>query len=337
MGQLSNVQIGTFVLSTELLVYLVAGMMGVLAVRIRQRLHPEREWLISVAWNAVFLWVVIWKASLLLFDLKSVIDNPMSLLFFSGGVRGLLLASAIVIAYIGFRYVRKLGNAEGAALTATMLSGWVATVCLAQIVLSNSVGFMTYLFLFISILLLILLLKPARSTGWSLRYMARVLGVLLIVTMIGYTVFDYGNTKTIGHDQAAPDFQLTDLEGNVVNLSDYRGQTVLMNFWATWCQVCKAEMPHVEKLYQNYKDLDVVVLSVNVTSQERNAQQVESYVDKHGLSFPVVLDEQGTVAKQYQVTAYPTTYVIDSTGKIRNHYLGAISYENMKKVIQNIG
>ncbi|TFE19595.1 TlpA family protein disulfide reductase [Cohnella luojiensis] len=331
MGQMPNLQVGTFVLNAELLVYLLAGVAGVLAVRFQQRANPEREKIISVAWDAVFIWIVLWKGSLLLFDSASVIDHPMSLLFFSGGVRGVFLASAVAIGYMGFRYSRMLGTArQTAAAVATMASSWVTAVYLAAVLLSDSAGGYSYVILGLFASLLIFLLSPSPKVA------AQALSVLLVITMIASTLLHPGDGKSIKQDQLAPDFQLTDLNGNAVNLSDFRGQTVLMNFWATWCQVCKAEMPHVEKLYQNYKDQGVVVLSVNVTSQERNTQQVHSYVKKHDLGFPVVLDEAGQAANQYKVTAYPTTYLIDKSGVVRERYLGAISYESMKKIVGDV-
>lgn len=175
---------------------------------------------------------------------------------------------------------------------------------------------------------MIVLLSP------SLKRAGQILGLALVVTMVAYTVFDPADSKSIRNDQAAPDFRLADLNGNAVSLSDYRGKTVLMNFWATWCRVCRTEMPHVEKLYQKYKDQDVVILSVNATSQERDGQRVKQYADEMEYSFPIVLDETGDVLKQYKVTAYPTTYIIDPSGNIQERYLGAISYENMKKALR---
>jgi len=328
---MSNLQVGTFVLNAELLIFIAAGIVGVLAVRYRQRTHPEREWIVNVAWNAVFLWLGVWKGSLLIYDPASVIENPMSLVFFSGGAKGIWLASVLMIGYMTLRYARRLGTAQAAPVTVTMLAGGLSTVYLARLVLIDSAGGYSYTVLALSFAMLVWLLSP------SMRYAAQTLGVLLVVTMIAYTVLEPAEKKSIRNDQPAPEFQLTDLNGNVVSLSDYRGKTVLMNFWATWCQVCKAEMPHVEKLYEKYKGEDIVILSVNVTSQERNVQLVERYVDKHSLSFPIVLDEAGTVAKQYKVTAFPTTYIIDSAGVIQDRRLGAVSYEDMKRAIRDIG
>jgi peroxiredoxin len=340
---MSNIQIGTLVLNAELLIYVLAGVVGVLAVRFRQRAHADKEVIVSEAWNAFILWLVVWKGSLLLFDPVNVMKHPLSLVFFSGGTKGVGLAFIVTIVYMGFRYRRKLGRAQAAAVIATMCSGAVAGVYLAQILLYDSVGKDSYGLFIVSAALLTVLLSS------SPRYVARVLGILLIVTMIASIIYDQvGGRNTddqqaanevevgIRNNQLAPDIQLTNLEGSSVKLSDYRGRTVLINFWATWCQVCKTEMPHIERIYQSFKDEGVVILSVNATSLEKNTQRVGSYAEKHGLSFPIVLDEQGAVIKQYKVTAYPTTFIVDTKGIIRNQYLGAVSYESMKKAIQAI-
>ncbi|WP_256759402.1 peroxiredoxin [Cohnella sp. WQ 127256] len=337
-----NLQVGTFVLNIELLIYILAGMVGVLAVKYRLKLHPDRERIVSDTWNAVFLWVVVWKGSLFLFDPAGVIDHPMSLLFFSGGTRGIWLATVVVIGYLAFRQIRRLGYSQAAAIIATMCSAAMVVLFLLQIVLYDSAGSLSYWALMLSAAILILLLSPSR------RYAVQALGIALVVSMIASAVYDQVGRGTseqaasssevgIRNNQVAPNFQLTDIDGNTVQLSDYRGQKVLLNFWATWCKVCKTEMPHVEKLYQKFKDEGVVVLSVNSTSLERNIQLAGSYAEKHSLSFPIVLDDQGSVIKQYKVTAYPTTFILDSEGVIRSQYLGAVSYESMKKAVLAIG
>lgn len=350
---MSNIQIGSLVLNAELLVYLIAGVAGVLAVRLRSRGHQEQEKLVSAAWSAVFLWVVSWKGSLLLFDPMSVINHPQSLLFFDGGTKGFWLATLVAIGFMVFRLKARIGIVQAGLFTAAMTSGWTAVFFLAQIGLSSSVGIVHYAALLLSVALLFLLLDPARRL--TLRFAAQLLGLSLIIVLIGYMVHDQierglfsdgnstaivdeGNQAVIGIrvGQSAPDFQVVDLQGNPVKLSDYRGQKVMINFWTTWCNVCKAEMPHVEKLYEYYKDQSVMILSVNVTSQERNTQDVERYVDHRELSFPIVLDEAGKVSERYRVAAYPTTFIVDASGVIRRQHVGAISFESMRKALQDI-
>ncbi|TVX99739.1 peroxiredoxin family protein [Cohnella terricola] len=322
---LPNLQLGTFVLNIELLVYVAAGMIGVLALRFRLREYADRARLVSDAWNAVFLWIAVWKASLLLLDPAAVVAHPLSLLFFSGGVKGIWLASASSLGFIFLRSYRKEGIRRSAAAATIWGAGMASAALLAHLVLSSSAGNLDYAGFIAAIILLAALLSP------SPRRAAQALGTLLVAAMVVYTVLGPTTSRNVRSEQSAPDFELTDLNGNSVRLSDYRGKTIVMNFWATWCRVCQAEMPHVEKFYQNNKDGDIVVISVNATSQERSAAVVEKYAGVGGMSFPIALDPQGDVLKQYGVTAFPTTYIIDPSGKVKNRYLGAISYDDMTK------
>jgi len=126
--------------------------------------------------------------------------------------------------------------------------------------------------------------------------------------------------------ELAPDFELTTLDGEQVKLSDYKGERVMLNFWATWCPPCRAEMPDMEKFQQNK---DVQVLAVNLTETEASQEAVENFADELGVTFTIPLDEDYDVAMEYGVMAYPTTYMIDSNGRIQFVMMGAMNYENM--------
>ncbi|WP_409973648.1 TlpA disulfide reductase family protein [Bacillus sp. Bva_UNVM-123] len=134
----------------------------------------------------------------------------------------------------------------------------------------------------------------------------------------------------------SPDFELIDLDGNPIKLSDFKGTPVFLNFWASWCGPCKAEMPHMEKLYAEKKDGDFEILAVNVTTSEKNISHVEKFVADYGLTFPIPLDEKGSVAHQYEIIGYPTSFFIDSDGVIRSKALGPLNEEEMKQRIKRL-
>src|SRR5699024_10569757 len=125
---------------------------------------------------------------------------------------------------------------------------------------------------------------------------------------------------------AAPDFELETLDGEKVSLSDYRGERVLLNFWATWCPPCRAEMPDLEKFNQNH---DVTILGVNLTQTEDNTDTVKDFVDEYDTTFPILLDENVEVAGLYGIQPIPTSYMIDSQGIIQNKAFGALQYDMM--------
>jgi peroxiredoxin len=130
----------------------------------------------------------------------------------------------------------------------------------------------------------------------------------------------------------APDFDLATINGEQTKLSNYRGKKVILNFWASWCPPCKAEMPNIEKFYKENKDQDVIVLAVNLTTAEKNKNDVQQFIKDQGLTFPVLLDEQGKVGNMYQTFTIPTSYIINTKGIVQQKFVGPMSEEIIKKL-----
>jgi peroxiredoxin/predicted nucleic acid-binding Zn ribbon protein len=114
--------------------------------------------------------------------------------------------------------------------------------------------------------------------------------------------------------ERAPDFALSDLAGDTVRLSDWRGQVVIVNFWATWCGFCEREMPDLQAVYADYQARGVVVLALD---QAEGRDEARRFRDKHGLTFPILLDDDKAVGNQYRASGLPMTYVIDRAGIVR--------------------
>ncbi len=112
----------------------------------------------------------------------------------------------------------------------------------------------------------------------------------------------------------APDFTLKGADGRNLRLQEQRGQVVLVNFWATWCGPCKQEMPHLNRLYDKYRNSGFTLLAVNIDDDPRTAV---STATKMGLRFPVLLDTDKTVSKRYDLGSMPATVLIDRDGKVR--------------------
>lgn len=135
----------------------------------------------------------------------------------------------------------------------------------------------------------------------------------------------------------ALDFTLTDQYGNTHTLEEYKGKTILLNFWATWCGPCKSEMPDVQALYEAYDENggDLVVLGVaNPGIQDVSQDEVEQFLTDHGYTFPVLMDTTGQVFAYYGISAFPTTFMIDANGNVYGYVPGAMSASIMESVVQ---
>ncbi len=134
----------------------------------------------------------------------------------------------------------------------------------------------------------------------------------------------------------APDFEIEMLDGTLVRLSDFRGKTVFLNFWATWCPPCRAETPHMQDFYEKYNDKNVTFLAVNITTRERNIGAVNEFVDEFRVTFPVLLDKDGQIERMYQAYVTPTMYFINAEGIIQQKIIGPMSHERMESMLRNM-
>lgn len=117
----------------------------------------------------------------------------------------------------------------------------------------------------------------------------------------------------------APDFTLRSVDGQNLRLGEQRGRVVMVNFWATWCGPCRVEMPHLNRLYEKYCSAGFVLFGVNVDEDTRNAATL---AQKMGIKFPVLADADKRVSKQYDVSAMPSTVLIDRDGRVRHVHRG---------------
>lgn len=134
------------------------------------------------------------------------------------------------------------------------------------------------------------------------------------------------------------DFELYDQYGKKHRLSDYKGKTVFLNFWATWCPPCRAEMPYIEEIYKEYnsnKD-DVVILGIASPNLGREGSKdlIKKVLDKGEYTFPVAFDEGGEVVYKYGINSFPSTFIIDKEGYITKYIPGSMEKDTMKKVIE---
>jgi peroxiredoxin len=133
--------------------------------------------------------------------------------------------------------------------------------------------------------------------------------------------------------ELAPDFTAPDLDGNPVTLSDFEGQVVLINFWATWCPPCVRETPRLVRIADTYRDQGLVVLGVNTTYQDDPAK-VRQFVGDQRMGYPVLLDTDGAVGAKYPARLMPTTYLIDRQGRIVHTKVGEVDEATLAEQVR---
>lgn len=142
-----------------------------------------------------------------------------------------------------------------------------------------------------------------------------------------------GSEAQLAVGAPAPEFHLENLSGEQVSLADFRGQVVLLNFWATWCAPCRMEMPYFQvRADQNPDDLTVIAINF-----DEDVEQVQAFVDEMSLSFPVLLDPGGTVNRQYRVRGYPSSYLIDSQGVLQIQHIGLMTASQLDDYLLQLG
>lgn len=136
----------------------------------------------------------------------------------------------------------------------------------------------------------------------------------------------------------ALDFTLTDQFGNTHTLDQYKGKTILLNFWATWCGPCRSEMPDLQAVYEDYgnNEKDLVVLGVAAPNlgQEGSAEDITAFLEENGYTYPTLMNEDASLFYSYGISSFPTTFMIDKNGNVYGYIMGAQSREVFDDIIQ---
>jgi cytochrome c biogenesis protein CcmG, thiol:disulfide interchange protein DsbE len=133
---------------------------------------------------------------------------------------------------------------------------------------------------------------------------------------------------------AAPELAATDIQGKPVSLSAFKGKTVLLDFWTTWCPPCRADAPSLDKLYQKYKGNDLMIVGISV-SEERGV--VEKFLKDHPHEFPTVLTSENEMPRPYQVSLFPTYIVIEKDGTVSSAVEGDQGFAELRKLLKKAG
>ena len=153
-------------------------------------------------------------------------------------------------------------------------------------------------------------------------------GVTVLITILSLTLndtsFEFPNQVAIESDVPAPDFSFPGLDGKKIRLSDYKGKVVLVNIWATWCPPCVDEMPSMEKLYRKFKEQNFEILAVSIDESGRKA--VAPFMKKNRLTFPALIDSDGTIKSAYRIAAIPESFIIDKQGVLVKKIVGPLDW-----------
>ncbi|HEY8343077.1 MAG TPA: thiol-disulfide oxidoreductase ResA [Calditerricola sp.] len=161
-----------------------------------------------------------------------------------------------------------------------------------------------------------------------------VLGVLALAVIVTFYRAFGEDPQLMEKGKAAPDFTLQTVDGKPLTLSDLRGQAVVLNFWATWCPPCRREMPALQAAYEAYREKGVVVVGVNFGESRAT---VRGFLSRHGVTFPVVLDQdQNITTKVYGVKTFPTTVLIDSRGMVQAIHVGELNRQLIDRYLASL-
>lgn len=393
--------IGPFLIQEKWALYVISFVISYFVLRIVLKKKTIDSLIMDTLWNGFFTFIITWKFSYALFHPISVIQNPISLLYFTGGDRGMILGVISVLLYFlwkskrssfSFHQYMELGilavlTAIGSyrvfvwlfyltehfillfdallpfAIVLYLIKSekWLASVLwfsLGELLFSYFkhespviLGFSWKQLFYFAVIVICLIFVMRTKMKLSI-ILKKWVPILLLVGLISWSVYDNVTLNDrkesapeeqregkigIKQGELAPDFTLHTLQGESVTLSDFRGKHVILNFWATWCPPCRAEMPDMQAYYDGHRENDnFVILAVNLTATESNRGNIQPFIDELGLTFPILLDEDSEVANTYEVVGYPTSYFIDDRGMIQYKVVGPMNRDFMRKQVRQM-
>lgn len=169
----------------------------------------------------------------------------------------------------------------------------------------------------------------AEGVGRPRRWLRRGLaGLLVIGGLVGLIALMSRAPEGMEVGARAPEYRAPMLRGSWTSLSQYRGEVVLVNIWATWCEPCRGEMPSIEDLYTRYRDRGFTVLGVSIDAGPGSKDRVSEFVSDLGVDFPILLDPDSRITRLLKTSGVPETLVIDRQGRIVKRVIGASDWSS---------
>lgn len=348
------IQIGSLAILTKWVILGIGIIVGILFARawlVKNESKEETKSILNLLSNGTFIGFLAWKGSLLLLEPKLVLKSPMSLLYFTGGTKGLIIALLMQLLY--FLYHVKKGTSNPLLIFRSILIVIFTTLMtydLYTLFWIKEQSLFHFIKLMCAFFLLLLTFyykgQHKKEVLQMIRKAALIVGISsLVVWTINSNISFATQPKIekterlevgIYEGQLAPEFTLKTIGGEDMSLSSFRGKRIILNFWASWCPPCKAEMPHMQEFYIENKESNVILLSVNLTTAEKKSEDVAKFVEEYELTFPVMLDVKGDIGRIYQAHAIPTSYLIDSKGIVKKKIIGPMDKEMMNELISSV-
>lgn len=160
-----------------------------------------------------------------------------------------------------------------------------------------------------------------------------ILGLLLVALVFALYSSFVKDPNAVKVGSKAPNFSLEQLHGSELALADLNGKGVVLNFWGTWCEPCKAEMPALQEKYETYKDKGLVVVGVNIGESPIT---IEPFIKQFGIDFPILLDRKSQITKLYRIGPIPTTFFISPEGKVEDIFIGQLNEAMIESKVEKI-
>lgn len=296
--------------------------------------------------HIVFAYIVVWKLSYVLFSWEGFVKMPLSLLYFDGGLKGQLLALVVVLAFLYKRkhelqwqtvwlyWVRFVGIYS--AVVAIFQEQWIPAIIWGFLLIVIERQYSHFLYVgqflmlvlfsgFSSILTLIHVIVLV-TICWQTRkvQLLAMSGVLALVALL------IGNIEQTSNVTVRNTIELQATTGEVYPLDE---ELTVVNFFATWCPPCKAEMPHLQSFAENLP-AGVELVGVNLTARDNGQEALVDFMQTYEVSYPILLDEFDEVGQTFHILSIPTTVLLNSEGEEIERIVGPVSEEALRKIVK---
>ncbi|WP_332649061.1 TlpA family protein disulfide reductase [Lysinibacillus sp. 54212] len=304
--------------------------------------------------SLLWIYIALWKGSYIVFFWEMFIESPLSLLYFDGGLKGHILALIVLCIHIWLRrehvsivdlwsvwlkfiavYQMIFAGFTEQWLLASLWVGFFILLKWKKYSLLWMVGWLLLLWQYTwsaSIVIAFSLFFVVFILNKSNEQRKQFIAFALIIGLIGFSMNDFRLKQKI-EAQEYIDIALETTAGEVYDLKQQSNDFTVVNFFATWCPPCNAEMPHLQA-FANDLPQGVELIGVNLTARDNGQEALDEFLEKYEVTYPILMDRDDTVGKSYQVITIPTTVILDRDGNEVERIVGPVSQSSLEKLIE---